>query len=404
MPLNNPSPQFGLLTEYDMRAYSGVEVFDRSGGSAVSLEAYNSAGVGHGIFEDLIFFLNRRTSPADQMWQGQADLVNTFGTSWSVTINEDDKVIVVSDADFEIRSTGTVDALGFGSDVVSAVLTGFGYVATAPNDWARGSLDLADVVYTIDEVSGSSTFNFPAVDIHMQDVTVGMRNSSTINDADGFTNLASLEELDRAANTGYFITWFIDDSGRVNCSYVSGAGDISWSSTEIRDLLGFTGNETPVGTTHKLLTATYKASGVLIPSRPYQSHHLREENVAQARRLIGGGYTSNYVGTYVTSVLRFDLDALLDSSDDYRHFVDHWVPFCSPGERVNFYQGWGDSRRSLPTASVNGSQAAYDTLYTSEDNGEYGRVRGSLTTESFDLVYPNRLKRRVPVTMEIEHL
>jgi hypothetical protein len=387
-----------------MRAYSGVEVFDRSGGSAVSLEAYNSAGVGHGIFEDLIFFLNRRTSPADQMWQGQADLVNTFGTSWSVTINEDDKVIVVSDADFEIRSTGTVDALGFGSDVVSAVLTGFGYVATAPNDWARGSLDLADVVYTIDEVSGSSTFNFPAVDIHMQDVTVGMRNSSTINDADGFTNLASLEELDRAANTGYFITWFIDDSGRVNCSYVSGAGDISWSSTEIRDLLGFTGNETPVGTTHKLLTATYKASGVLIPSRPYQSHHLREENVAQARRLIGGGYTSNYVGTYVTSVLRFDLDALLDSSDDYRHFVDHWVPFCSPGERVNFYQGWGDSRRSLPTASVNGSQAAYDTLYTSEDNGEYGRVRGSLTTESFDLVYPNRLKRRVPVTMEIEHL
>lgn len=57
MPLNNPAPQFGLLTEYDMRAYSGVEVFDRSGGSAVSLEAYNSAGVGHGIFEDLIFFL-----------------------------------------------------------------------------------------------------------------------------------------------------------------------------------------------------------------------------------------------------------------------------------------------------------------------------------------------------------
>jgi hypothetical protein len=387
-----------------MRAYSGVEVFDRSGGSAVSLETYNSAGVGHGIFEDLIFFLNRRTSPADQMWQGQADLVNTFGTSWSVTINEDDKVIVVSDADFEIRSTGTVDALGFGSSVVSAVLTGFGYVATAPNDWTRGSLDLADVIYTIDEVSGSSTFNFPAVDIHMQDVTVGMRNSSTINDADGFTTLASLEELDRAANTGYFITWFIDDSGRVNCSYVSGAGDISWSSTEIRDLLGFTGNETPVGTAHKLLTATYKASGVLIPSRPYQSHHLREENVAQARRLIGGGYTSNYIGTYVTSVLRFALDALLDSSDDYRHFTDRWVPFCSPGERVNFYQGWGDSRRSLPTASVNSSQFAYDTLYTSEDNGEYGRMRGSLTTESFDLVYPSSLKRRVPVTMEIEHL
>lgn len=404
MPLNNPAPQFALLTEYDMRAYAGVEVFDRSGGSAVSLEAYDSASVGDGIFEDLMFFLNRRTSPADQMWEGQADSVNTFGTSWSVTLNEDDKVIVVSDVDFEIRSIGTVDALGFGSTAVSAVLEGFGYVATAPNDWLRGSIDLEDVKYRLDEVGGSNTFNFPSVKIHMQDVTVGMRNKSTINDADAFSSLPSLEELDRAANPGYFITWFIDNSGRVNCSYVSGAGDISWSSTEIRNLLGFTGNETPTGTTHRLLTATYKASGVLIPSRPYQSHHLRGENVAQARRLIGGGYVSNHIGTYVTSVLRFDLDALLDSSDDYRHFTDRWVPYCSPGERVNFYQGWGDSRRALPSASVNSSQPAYDTLYTSEDNGEYGRVRGSLITESFDLIYPGRLKRRVPVTMEIEHL
>jgi len=397
MPLNNPAPQFALLTEYDMRAYAGVEVFDRSGGSAVSL----GAGA---IFEDLMFFLNRRCSPADQMWQGQADTVKSFGTSWTITINEDDKVTVTSDADFEIRSIGTVDALGFGSVAVGATLVGSDYVATAPNDWTRGSIDLEDVKYRLDEVGGANTFNFPSVKIHMQDVTVGMRNKSTINDADAFSSLASLEELDRAANPGYFITWFIDDSGRVNCSYVSGAGDISWSSTEIRNLLGFTGDETPTGTTHKLLTATYTASGVLIPSRPYQSHHLRGENVAQARRLIGGGYVSNHIGTYVTSVLRFDLDALLDSSDDYRHFTDRWVPYCSPGERVNFYQGWGDSRRALPSASVNSSQPAYDTLYTSEDNGEYGRVRGSLTTESFDLIYPGRLKRRVPVTMEIEHL
>ena len=100
MPLNNPAPQFALLTEYDMRAYAGVEVFDRSGGSAVSLEAYGTGSIGDGIFEDLMFFLNRRTSPADQMWQGQADTVKSFGTSWAITINEDDKVTVTSDADF----------------------------------------------------------------------------------------------------------------------------------------------------------------------------------------------------------------------------------------------------------------------------------------------------------------
>jgi len=65
---------------------------------------------------------------------------------------------------------------------------------------------------------------------------------------------------------------------------------------------------------------------------------------------------------------------------------------------------WGDSRRSLRVAQVTASQDAYDTLYTSEDDGEYGRIRGSMINSEFSLAYPNRLRRRVPVTMEVEHL
>jgi hypothetical protein len=174
----------------------------------------------------------------------------------------------------------------------------------------------------------------------------------------------------------------------------------------MRDMLGFTGNETPTtyDTTYSLLTSTHKAAGVLIPSRPYQGHHLRVQNLSESRRKISGGYSSNYIGTYVTSVLSFDLDALLDLSDDYQHFIHRWLTHCSSGERVNFYQGWGDSRRSLRTDQIVGTQSAYDSLYSSEDNGEYGRIRGSLVTAEFNLAYPGRLKRRVPVSMEIEHL
>ena len=126
--------------------------------------------------------------------------------------------------------------------------------------------------------------------------------------------------------------------------------------------------------------------------------------MSQGRRKIGGGYVSNFIGSYVTSVLRFDLDALLDQVDDYRHFTNNFLPLVSSGERINFYQSWGDSRRALITSEVNSSQPSYDLLYTSEDNGSFGRVRGSLTTADFDLAYPTRLKRRVPVNMEIEHL
>ena len=126
--------------------------------------------------------------------------------------------------------------------------------------------------------------------------------------------------------------------------------------------------------------------------------------MGQSRRKIGGGYVSNSIGSYVVSDLRFDLDALLDESDDYKHFSNRFLPLVAPGERINFYQGWGDSRRSLRTAEIVGSQAAYDLLYTSEDNGDQGRIRGSLLTSDFDLSYPTRLRRRVPVSLEIEHL
>ena len=58
MPLNNPAPQFGLLTSWDMRSLSSVELFTRPGG-AVNMPTFSS---GQGIYEDVLFFLNNRES------------------------------------------------------------------------------------------------------------------------------------------------------------------------------------------------------------------------------------------------------------------------------------------------------------------------------------------------------
>ena len=126
--------------------------------------------------------------------------------------------------------------------------------------------------------------------------------------------------------------------------------------------------------------------------------------MAQSRRRIGGGYTSNYIGTYRTSVLGFDLDARLDLIDLYQHFIHKWLPYASEGERVNFYQTWGDSRRSLITGDVVFGQLAHDLIYTSSRNGFEGRIRASIVSNQFDLMFPLNLRRRVPVTMRLEHL
>lgn len=400
MPLNNPAPQFGLLTSWDMRSLSSVELFTRPGG-AVNMPTFSS---GQGIYEDVLFFLNNRESNTSVNGTRQLQTDSTFGlvASWSIAINKNDKVVITSDTKFDLVPLGSTDPMGFGNSTLTATATGANWEVIAPNDWQRGLAELEDTFYRIDEVGGAGTFNFPNNVPDVQDITTFLR--LTEGDLDDFS-LQSLTELDNTAQSTSDIYWSIDDNGFTHCFYPTSAGAITWSNTTIRDLLGFTGNETTTTSgSYSRLTSTHKNSGALLPSRPYQSHHLQVQNVGQNRRKIGGGYVTNFVGSYVMSMLSFDLDALLDQSDDYKHFTNRFLPLVGPGERINFYQCWGDSRRALRTAQVVGSQEAYDLLYTSEDNGELGRIRASLLTAEYDLVYPSRLQRRVPVFMELEHL
>ncbi len=398
MPLNNPAPQFALLTAQDVRDLSATKIFTR-GSTAVNMPTFSS---GEGVYEDAVFLLNARESANDNSATGQLLASKTFGAGWTVAINSSDKVTITANTAFTITKTSTDDPLGFGSVTTSVGISPV-FVATATSDWNRGALDLTNTTYTISEVGGSGLFTFPDVKLKIQDVTAFIR-SRTTSDADDFS-LKSIEQIDQEAMSSDNIAWSVTDDGRALCHYLSSLGDITWNDDTMRARLGFEGDETPTTSGgFSTLISTHKIEGVLIPSRPYQAHHLRVTNQSQARRLIGGGYVSNHIGSYVTSVLRFDLDALLDAENDYKHFTNRWLNLASMGERVNFYQGWGDSRRSLRVAQVSASQEPFDLLFTSEDDGEYGRIRGSMITSELELTYPQGLRRRVPVTVEIEHV
>ena len=396
MPMDQVAPSFALLAELDMRNYSGVEIFTR-GAASVTMPTFTG---NDGIYEDLLFFLNGRYSSSTLNAVAQLADYSDFGSNWTIDINEDDKIIISSDSEFTIESQGTLDYLGFGSSSVSSVLSGSTYTATAPNDWTRGLIDLTQINYRIEEVgAGGGGFNIPAIKQDLQDVTTFIRSSST-SDADSF-GLGTLETLD-VANT---ITWTLNDSGFVQCHYLNSQGDISWSSTAIRDLLGFAGDETPViDGAESRLTASKHSPTVLFPTRPLQNQYSKVENLSQFRRFIGGGYSSNLIGSYVTTILNFDLDARLDSKDDYQHFAHKFAEYLAGGSRVNVYQSWGDSRRALRFDQITSSQDEYDLLYTSEENSERGRLRTTSVSTAFDLVYPTRLHRRVPIQLELENL
>lgn len=402
MPYNNPAPDFALLSSVDATEWSGLELFDRSGGSPVSFPTFASGG---GIYEDAITLLNGRGNDSASTLTGLLNAVATFGT-WTATLDEtDDKLVIGCNIAYNLTVNATgYNQLGFVDDATVTLSK------KAPNDWARGvhpasTLYLYSISMTFTD-GGSNTFTLNE-NIAFQDVPTLLRERGSVGDPDDTNPTNNIEALDQAAQGSTGLRWYLNDDGFVACEYFTGLGDISWTSTTFRDRLGFNGTETPViDGSFSIITAKYRMPGTLFPSRPVQRSHLKVDQVAQARRLIGGGYVSNFVGSYITSVVNFDLDARLDQIDLYRHFTNKFMQYISSGERINYYQGWGDSRRALIHADVTiASTDEYTVLFTSEDNGDQGRIRGSVTPlTTVDLVYPGDLRRKVPVTLEIEHL
>lgn len=398
----SPSPNFALLTSTD---FSNAAARVGSRGALPVTSSWSSD------YEDVISFLNGRGMSSSHDLSAQLLALSNFGTSWKVAIDANDKVEISSDVAFKIQFntsstfTGLADVLGIGTSFInsggaSGISPFLANAVSAPNEWIRG--EIVAFSYTIREVGGSSefTFNFAG---GAQDLVVACRSRGN-GDIDDL-NTGTLEGAD-VALTSADTRWFVNNDGHVVNSSI-GASAWSWNSsdTSIRDYLGFTGTEAvTVVNAYTTLTATHPCSGVLVPSRPYQQNHVNVENVAQSRRRIGGGYTSNYIGTYRTSVLGFDLDARLDLIDLYQHFIHKWLTHASEGERVNFYQVWGDSRRSLITGDVTSSQPAHDLIFTSSRNGFEGRIRSCIVSNQFDLMFPNNMRRRVPVTMRLEHL
>jgi hypothetical protein len=198
--------------------------------------------------------------------------------------------------------------------------------------------------------------------------------------------------------------WILRDDGHVVRMSSFANPSFSWVDTDFRDRLGFSGNEQWVSLYgRKALIADHVMPGVLYPSRPFQDHHIAYDRVSEYQRKIGGGFTSNFIGNYVKSRLTFHLDAYADIQNDYRFFSDTLGAYFYKGAKINFIQGVGDPRLARITNDITSSNPAYSLTHTSENNGDQGVIVGTITDISADLAYDGVIRRRVPITMEIEH-
>ncbi len=403
MPSSDSAPNFALMAEVDIRSLSGITLYTR-GTTAITI---SMASI---VYEDMISLMSGHGSR-----QTIDDTIDYYATvagsasagSWFVYFGTDDKLQLRANRAFDVSLTSGPDYLGIGAGTVSSIAAGAFHIASMPLDWTRGRVQ-GPMVLNVDP-TGEPAFTV-TIDGEYQDLRVAIREAGSMGDADDINASISLSARDTDENslTGLnSIRWLIDEEGHSVCSYPSSVSVISvWNSALLRNLLGFTGNEaptTPAGSSYDRLRSSYPCATVLVPTRPVERHQLTSDTRATLRRTLGGSMSSNRLATYTRSRLEFYLDAAADARDLYQHFTERFASYTGPGLRLTYYGELGDSRRHSAPMSLNSSyqMGNYDSLYTIEN--ERGRYIGRLVEGSFNLNYPTRLRRRVPLAVTIEH-
>lgn len=405
MPNGTFAPRGAVALEIDARAWAGVTLF--SGPSAVALASSVT------YFDDVLALLTGRGSDTERSFSADMAANGTGAGNWSAGIDEDDRIYVENDAEaFDVLAGAGNAVFGFDTAGQSAVLvSGTTYRATATGDWTRGTITNQQI--QLDPASAGA-FTCPSYAYQAHTIPILMRARGNA-DADDNYATTCLEAVDNDANDDpgsggdNRIRWGVTADGFVYRARPTGvAAAPTWATTDaakdFRKALGFTGAEAEatVGGLEVLTASTRPARGLLTPSRPFERVEGRRAWSGDAVQLTGGAAAYATVDDLKLYDVAMYLDGAADRIDQARHYLDGFRPYWAPGQLANVYQDWGDGRRTLRGIDVGAGQAAYDELYTSQRDGEFGRLRVRIAVDApteAAVRWPGRLRRRVPVTM-----
>lgn len=395
MPSYDKSPNFMIMSDFDARNFTST-LYTRAGSNI----ALNSSG--RVVFSDPVYFLNGRGQSATTSLK--ACLEADIGDTWTISIDSQDRIkwecTASQNQDIETQFGGGA-IWGLDNDYTNMS----GTSVTFAGQWQRGNQifwSAGSALYGKLSYSDSGTVyptfypSFPVA----QDIP----SLLSVRSGSGIYCLQSAEE----ALFSDYVQWVLRDDGRVMqvVNYVANANliNFAWADTAFRDRLGFSGLETwQTLYGRKVMIADNVMPGVIAPSRPYEDHHLAFDRLSDTRRKGDGSYGTNFKGNFTKSILRFYVDGIADTQDDYRRFVFDLGDYFYIGAKINLVQEVGEPRLNRMTSQISSSSPAYSLTHTSEDNGMHGIITGTITSITSDLPFENRIMRRIPVSMEIAH-
>lgn len=392
MPRNAAYTRTAVSAQFDARGWSATAIFSVTG-SPRTLPTYS--GVGDGIYDDMILFLNGRGC---QSGHTMADQILASwpvgGTTLECYIGDDDKLVFKSSINFSITSSSTdLELFGINpSGQATGGISGGFYYLYADNDWQRGNVPHDSHLQFI---ASSTLFNvyFPMY----QDVPTACPVTAIS---------GTLESLSPDSGQRH---WGINENGIVWWSHISSTAPLSWSDLDFMRYLGFTGDEAVVaGTSGSYSYALGLCRGYACPYRPFVFNNVSIEEEASAKRLDSGQWVGVHRGTYQMRSLRFYLDGPMDACITVTKQVydmhQHWLRFCmnvlSFGMPVTIYMDVGDTRLTGYTAEGD----EYSTTVTVEENGYRGRLEGYIVNNDgmSAIVWTKRMRRRAPVTLVMQ--
>lgn len=387
MPSGSFAPTVAFIAGADLRPFAGQTVL-RRGVDDLILPLWDVAGAG--VFQDFLDFFNGRGEYRSLTQRAQEGLDALYpGESIFFWLTEADRVYVECSLPFQLHANGATAPYGWPAqgEPYPATATGSGsWRIEAPQEWIRGAFEEPNRwSIDIDPAGAKVGLAFGARGLH-QDVITSLRasGSNPFTDEDGRGG-ESLQSLDGLASSQTSILWSLDAEGRVVVSYSTAVDDIEWVSTSFRDLLGFTGLETPetIGF-YKKLTSTYAPAHVLIIDRLARISRSLNRDLSTIR-LSNGRYGVVHRGDHSRLGVEFYLRGPATQRDQVGLYLARFTRVVPGGFALNFYQEWGDPRRARRAHEVNATQSAYTLTRTSERDGQRGRILGQRTPDGEEI-------------------
>lgn len=380
MPSTDLSPKAALLARVDWSGYAGDTVFTRSVSGAVALDS------GVGAFDDILDALNgygSRQGTSDQ------DLPTLLDAAWGVAgglgnltvgLDADDLFYIECDGeDFTVTTSvqSPANVLGI-SNGTGATGTG-PWRATAQSDWSRAQFYNCTLRLDGATSTAACLVNIPP-DIQSVPTLLRRRDES---DADGRTSLVlTLEDADNDAGAVDNCRWGIDENGHVWTAYnLASVGHITtWNSTALRDLLGFTGEESPVlgvAGWYKLTAANPTDYAIALRRGLAQQDRARVQSTSATTLTDGSMAGVTHMDARGWN-LGFFVTGKASATDLEAHYLNRFAPQAPVGAGVTLYPDWPcEHRRYRDPRTYASTDPGYSLLYTTQAEGRRGRVRGS---------------------------